>query len=235
MSVPTSWSLCPRAALTMASPTSAARTDSPPYTDTPPPPDTIDTPPPYYGSVEYELSEHGSMSDPRRFSAGFLQEIGYLDEGMQRTKCPRVASPVPFAGPDLDGAEEPAKAFAELRRRAEMATKEAAEAVAAAAIGAGADGRRFRGLLPHLIDRHRPIKLILVHPPQDYGSGLLPLPLHPELGGSGPCPRPDRLAPLYDGQRVRDGALCFRWRQSKAGGAAGAPWFLNFRGNAHAI
>ena len=134
MSVPTSWSLCPRAALTMASPTSAARTDSPPYTDTPPPPDTIDTPPPYYGSVEYELSEHGSMSDPRRFSAGFLQEIGYLDAGLQRTKCPRVASPVPFAGPDLDGAEEPAKAFAELRRRAEMATKEAAEAVAAAAL-----------------------------------------------------------------------------------------------------
>lgn len=104
------------------------------------------------------------MSDPRRFSAGFLQEIGYLDAGLQRTKCPRVASPVPFAGPDLDGAEEPAKAFAELRRRAEMATKEAAEAVAAAALA----------LEPTVADS------------EDYGSGLLPLPLHPELGGSGP-------------------------------------------------
>ena len=40
--------------------------------------------------------------------------------------------------------------------------------------------------MTYTLTRHRHSRLILVHPPQDYGSGLLPLPLHPELGGSGP-------------------------------------------------
>ena len=63
----------------------------------------------------------------------------------------KPSSPVPFAGPDasappdLDGAEQPATSFAELRRRAELANKKAeAEAEAAAA------RRRRRARIGHV-------------------------------------------------------------------------------------
>ena len=43
--------------------------------------------------MEYELSEHGSFSDPRRFSVGLLQEVGYLDENLQRCVRQKPSSP----------------------------------------------------------------------------------------------------------------------------------------------
>ena len=183
------------------------------YHDTPPP---SETPPPYYGSVEYELSEHGSFSDPRRFSVGLLQEAGYLDENLLRCKRQKPSSPVPFAGPDasappdLDGAEQPATSFAELRRRAELANKKAEAAAEAAAAAAAFEQKPAvadsevcvptSDTPPHPADRRFP----------STGGGATPS-ASPGAGRRG-GPLPDRLAPLYRGQRVWDGSVCSQAR-----------------------